>query len=199
MKKLTYQPVLLVVLLFGLLLAACGGAAAEPDGDADEMAATMGEALSVDNVQANLTLPSDTGAVYMRIMNGSDEDDALIDAAVPGCDAVELHEMSMDGDVMRMRQVDGNRIEVPAGDMVMLQQGGLHVMCIGKTAEFAVGDEVPVTLVFENAGEMRVMAEVVPPGEANMDMDDMDGMHSDDMEGMDDMEEGEMEEMEDGS
>ena len=72
----------------------------------------------------------------------------------------------------------------------MLQQGGLHVMCIGKSAEFAEGDEVPVTLVFENAGEIEVMAEVVPPGEANMNMDH-DGM-GDEM----DMDDGGMEEME---
>ncbi len=197
MKKLTHISVLLLV----LLLAACSGATAESEGDSDEMAAAMGDTLSVDTVQANLTLPSETGAVYMRIMNGSDEDDALIDAAVPGCDAVELHEMSMDGDVMRMRQVDGNRIEVPAGETVLLQQGGLHVMCIGKTGEFAVGDNVMVTLTFENAGTLEVEAEVVPPGEANMDMDGdehggMDDMDGDEMEGMDEME-GEMED--DGS
>lgn len=185
MKKLTIIPFLLMV----LLLAACGGTTAEPASN-DDMPAAMGDELSVDNVQANLTLPSDTGAVYMRIMNGSDEDDALIDAVVPGCDAVELHEMTMDGDVMRMRQVEGNRIEVPAGETVMLQQGGLHVMCIGKSAEFAEGDEVPVTLVFENAGEIEVMAEVVPPGEANMNMNH-DGMGNEM-----DMDDGGMEEME---
>ena len=46
--------------------------------------------LTVDNVTAVLTLPSDTGAVYMRITSGGDVDDALIDAALDGCGAHQV-------------------------------------------------------------------------------------------------------------
>lgn len=160
-----------LLLVLALVTAACGGQAM------DEPAATEG-ALTVDNVSANLTLPSDTGAVYMQITNGTEVDDALIDATVPGCGTIELHEMVMDGDVMRMRQMEGNRIPVPAGETVMLQRGGLHVMCIDKTGEFAVGDEVPVTLQFENAGTIEVMAMVIEPGEMpeGMEMEMEGGM-----------------------
>ncbi len=156
----------LILLLSLLLLAACGGA-----GGADDTPATGGE-LTVDQVTANLSLPTDTGAVYMRITNGSAADDALIDAAVPGCGTVELHEIIMDGDVMSMSQVEGNRIPIPAGQTVMLERGGLHVMCIGKTGEFTVGQSVPVTLTFETAGEMEVTAEVIEPGEMSEGMGD---------------------------
>lgn len=148
-------PVLLLIV--SLLLVACGGTAGE-----------AGE-LTVDNVTANLTLPTETGAVYMRITNNTTADDALIGATVPGCGAVELHEMVLDGDVMMMSQVEGNRIPIPAGQTVMLERGGLHVMCLGKTGEFAVGQSVPVTLEFETAGQMEVVAEVIEPGEAPME------------------------------
>lgn len=122
--------------------------------------------LRVDQVTAVLSLPSDTGAIYMRIHNGTGQDETLVGAAVPGCETVELHDMRVDGDVMMMHQVEGNRIPIPAGETVMLQRGGLHVMCIGKTADFVVGHSVPVTLEFDGAGMVEVTAEVVEPGDA---------------------------------
>jgi len=160
-----------LLLALVLVAAACGGQAMS------EPAAPEGE-LAVQNVTANLTLPTTTGAVYMQITNGTEVDDALIDATVPGCGTVELHEMVMEGDVMKMRQMEGNRIPIPAGETVMLQRGGLHVMCIDKTGEFAVGDSVPVTLQFENAGTIEVMATVIEPGEMpeGMEMEMEGGM-----------------------
>jgi copper(I)-binding protein len=72
-----------------LVLAACGGG-------------STGE-LVVGNVTANLTLPTDTGAVYMRIANGTDSDEALVGATVPGCETIELHEVILQDDVMTMQ------------------------------------------------------------------------------------------------
>lgn len=158
MKRLMIFALLLLV-----LLVACGGDEGMGGTDA-------GAQLTVENVMGNLAMPMPNGAVYMTITNGTDSDDALIDAAVPGCGTTELHEMVMEDDVMKMRQMEGNRIPVPAGETVMLQRGGLHVMCIDKTGEFAVGDSVPVTLTFENAGTMEVTAEVIDPGEMAPEM-----------------------------
>lgn len=149
MRRLMVTAIVLV-----LLLAACGSGSADNVGD-----------LTVENITANLTLPTETGAVYMQITNGGDTDDALIDATIPGCGTVELHEVVMVNDVMTMQQIEGNRIPIPAGESVMLKRGGLHVMCIDKTGDFAIGDSVPVTLVFENAGTIEVAAEVIDPGE----------------------------------
>ncbi len=166
-----------VGLVLMILLVACGGN--------EGMGGTTAGELVVDGVMGNLALPMPNGAVYMTITNGTASDDALIDAAVPGCGAVELHEMIMENDVMVMRQMEGNRIPIPAGETVMLQRGGLHVMCIGKTAEFAVGESVPVTLTFENAGALEVTAEVIDPGEMAPEMQmetDDGGMGSDDGE-----------------
>lgn len=150
-----------IVLWLLVALAACGGGM----GDGPEAA---GELL-VDNVTANLAMPTDTGAVYMRIANGTGSDEALLGATVPGCGTIELHEVILQDDVMMMRQVEGNRIAIPAGETVMLQRGGLHVMCIGKTDEFTVGQMAPVTLEFENAGLVEVSAEVISP--ADMDVE----------------------------
>jgi len=163
MKRLIALGLIMVAAMAG-----CGGG--EGMGGSDD-----GGDLVVENAMGNLALPMPNGAVYMTITNGTDDDDALIDAAVPGCDAVELHEMIMEDDVMVMRQMEGNRIPVPAGETVMLQRGGLHVMCIGKTAEFAVGESVPVTLTFEKAGTMEVTAEVIDPGEMAPEMQKEEG------------------------
>lgn len=120
--------------------------------------------VKVDRVRANLTLPTETGAIYMTITNETGEDDALVGAAVPGCNTTELHEVIMEGEVMVMQQVEEGEIAIPAGETVELKQGGLHVMCLGKTGEFAVGDTVPVRLQFARAGTIEVAAEVVAPG-----------------------------------
>lgn len=155
---------LTLILVLAALLVACGG-----DDNAD--GAESGGELTVENVTGNLAMEMPNGAVYMTITNETGSDDALIDATVPGCGIVELHEMVMDGDVMRMRQMEGNRIPVPAGETVVLERGGLHVMCIDKTGEFAVGDSVSVTLEFENAGTIEVTAEVIDPGEMSPEME----------------------------
>ena len=167
MKKLVAFGLFLV-----MLLAACGGGGMNK--------ADTGGKLVVENVMGYLAMPTSNGAIYMTITNGTTSDDALIDAALPGCGTVELHEMVMEGDVMKMRQMEGNRIPIPAGQTVMLQRGGLHVMCIGKTSEFAVGDSVPVTLTFEKAGVMEVTAKVIDPGEMAPEMQqhgEEGGMH----------------------
>lgn len=173
---------ILLIVCLTAVLAACS-----PAGEAE------GE-LEIEDLEANLLLPTDTGAVYMDIINNTDEDDVLVAASVDGCGVTELHEMSMEGDVMRMQPIDGQRIEIPAGETVSLERGGLHVMCLDKSGEYELGQEVPVSLTFENAGELTLTAVVIDVT-GNMEMDDMD--HGD-MEGMDDGEMEEMEEMDDG-
>ena len=149
-----------------------GGMQTEGAPAADLPTVTPGE-LTVANVQANLALPSTTGSVWMLIMNGTDIDDALIGAEVPGCGVIELHEMVMQNDVMVMRQVEGGQIPIPAGGTVELKRGGLHVMCIEKEAPREVGSMVDMVLHFANAGDIAVTAPVVDPGEMNMNQGGM--------------------------
>jgi len=72
--------------------------------------------------------------------------------------------MKMEGDVMRMRQVDA--IEVPVGQTVELKPGGYHLMFIGLKAPLKVGERFPMTLKFEKAGEVKVEVVVQAPGAA---------------------------------
>jgi hypothetical protein len=75
---------------------------------------------------------------------------------------VEIHAMSMDGDVMRMRQIDG--IDLPAGGMVELKPGGFHLMFMELKAPLQAGTRFPLTLRFEKAGELAVTVAVETPG-----------------------------------
>ena len=133
-----------------ILLVACG----------NDATSDSSKELVIEEVKANLMLPTETGAVYMQITNGTDQDEALLSADVPGCNATELHEMTMDNGVMKMRPVEGGKIPIPAGETVVLKRGGLHVMCLGKTQTYSEGEMVTVTLTFEHAGILEVEAEV---------------------------------------
>lgn len=155
--------VLTVLVLLIVSLTACGGSDSPESGE-----------MVIENVQANMTMPSDTGSVWVKITNNTGQDDALVGAEVPGCGTIELHNMVMDGDVMVMRQVEGGEIPIPNGEIVELKQGGLHIMCIGKEAPLAVGDSLDITLNFANAGTMDVTASVVEPG-GMMNMEHGDG------------------------
>lgn len=99
-----------------------------------------------------------TGAGYLAITNTGDVTDRLL-AVTADFPRVELHESSMDADgMMRMEQQDF--IEIAAGDTVVLQPGGLHVMFMGLSDPLEVGAEIPATLQFENAGEIDVVFQV---------------------------------------
>ncbi|MFN2199641.1 MAG: copper chaperone PCu(A)C [Caldilineaceae bacterium] len=126
--------------------------------------------LTVTNVRANMTLPTDTGSVWLTIVNGTDIDDSLTGAEIPGCGVVELHDMNMEGDVMVMRPVEGGQIPIPAGETVELKKGGLHLMCIEKEAPLELGSTVKMVLHFANAGDVTVTGEVVAPGASGMQM-----------------------------
>lgn len=99
-----------------------------------------------------------TGAGYMMIVNEGDTPDRLIEARAD-FPRVEVHEIIEQDDVMRMQQL-AEGLDIPAGGTVMLEPGGYHVMFMGVSEAFEVGDEIPVTLVFEQAGEIEVLFNV---------------------------------------
>jgi copper(I)-binding protein len=70
--------------------------------------------------------------------------------------------MVRDGDVMRMRPVDG--VEIRAGQTVTLRPGGFHLMLIGLSQPLRQGETVPVTLRFERAGDVQVALSVQAAG-----------------------------------
>lgn len=85
----------------------------------------------------------------------------LVAASSPVAGVVEIHEMAMQGNVMRMRAIDA--LDLPAGKPVALEPGGYHVMLIDLKQPLAAGQTVPVTLVIEGADGKREMVEVQAP------------------------------------
>lgn len=83
----------------------------------------------------------------------------LISAASPVAGVVELHEMTMDGNVMKMRALP-NGLDLPAGKAVVLKPGGLHVMLMDLKQPLKAGSTVPITLVVEGAANKRETVEV---------------------------------------
>lgn len=101
-----------------------------------------------------------TGGAYLKeIGNKGKVPDALVGATSPIADRVEIHEMKMDGDVMRMRAVP-TIVIAPGGSVTMAPGGGYHLMLFGLKQPFTVGRDVPITLQFEKAGKIDVVLHV---------------------------------------
>lgn len=96
-----------------------------------------------------------TGGGYLTITNTGKTPDRLISTSSPAADKVQVHEMKMDGNIMRMRQVD-HGLEIPPGATVKLAPGGLHLMMMGLKGPLKQGAHVPVTLTFEKAGRIDI-------------------------------------------
>ncbi|WP_299963484.1 copper chaperone PCu(A)C [uncultured Roseobacter sp.] len=123
---------------------------------------TVGD-LSVDHPMAFNTAPTaKSGGGYLSITNGGETDDRLI-AVRADFPKVELHTTEEKDGIARMMHVDA--IEIPAGETVSLQPGGLHVMFMGLGGDgFEVGEQIPATLVFERAGELEVIFNIEERG-----------------------------------
>jgi copper(I)-binding protein len=98
-------------------------------------------------------------AAYFTITNTSTAAEALLSATSPAASTVEVHETSIDGSgVAAMHPVD--KVDIPAGESVVLKPGSYHLMLMGLKGELAVGQTVELDLVFEHAGKVVVQAEV---------------------------------------
>lgn len=96
-----------------------------------------------------------TGAAYLTIANQGKTDDKLIALTSPIAQSVELHTMSMDNNVMRMREV-GQLDLKPSDTIAMKPGGGYHIMLVGLKQPLKTGDKFPLTLSFEKAGKIEV-------------------------------------------
>ncbi|UYN96213.1 MAG: copper chaperone PCu(A)C [Enhydrobacter sp.] len=96
-----------------------------------------------------------TAGGFLAITNKGASADRLMSAASPVSLKVEVHEMKMEGSVMRMREIDKG-LEIPPGATVVLKPGGYHLMFMELKAPIAQGARVPVALVFEKAGRIDV-------------------------------------------
>jgi len=116
--------------------------------------ATAGQ-LSIGNATARFLLEGRPGAIFLSIDNKGSAD-RLIAASSTLSQRVELHSHTLDDGVMKMRQVEA--IEIPAASMTELKSGGFHIMMFDVKSMPAKGSTVPLTLTFENAGDVQIGA-----------------------------------------
>ncbi len=96
---------------------------------------------------------------FITIRNNGNRGDRLVSVTSPDAASVEIHQMTMDGGVMRMRKLaDG--LPIDANAVVMLKPGSYHLMFIGPKKPFAQGGTVTATLRFEHAGTRTIKFEV---------------------------------------
>jgi periplasmic copper chaperone A len=111
--------------------------------------------VEVENPWSRATAPgAKIAAGYMVLRNSSSAADRLVAASSPLAAKVETHVTTRDGDVMRMREVDG--YEIPARGSFELKPGGAHLMLVDIERPFKEGERIPLTLRFEKAGEKKV-------------------------------------------
>jgi periplasmic copper chaperone A len=125
---------------------------------------SMGSALAqtaVSDAWVRGTVPAQkaTGA-FMQIK--STQGGRLVSAASPVAGVVEIHEMKMDGNVMKMAALPKG-LELPAGQMVELKPGGYHVMLMDLKQTLKDGDTVPMSLVVEGKDGKRETVELKAP------------------------------------
>lgn len=104
-----------------------------------------------------------TGGGFMTITNKGTVADRLVSARSNASDKVEVHEMQMDGNVMRMREL-AKGLEIPPGATVILKPGSYHIMFMELKAPLAKDAKVPLTLVFEKAGSVDIQLDVQAMG-----------------------------------
>jgi periplasmic copper chaperone A len=104
-------------------------------------------------------MKANVSAGFMKITNNGTTDDRLVKATSDIAPVVQLHDMKMDGDVMKMFEVDGG-IVIPAGQTVELKPKSLHVMFMQVAKQPEMGTSFKATLTFEKAGTVEVEFEV---------------------------------------
>lgn len=143
--------------------------AAMSKGDAKAQKHETMDAIKVGNLVftdafTRATLPgAKVGGGYISITNEAKEADRLIGGSSPVAARVEVHEMKMDGEVMKMRKLaDG--VKIPAGGTIELAPGGMHLMLLEIKQPLKQGEDVPVTLEFEKAGKVELKLHVEAAG-----------------------------------
>ena len=121
------------------------------------LAATAHAQVTVDKpwVRTTVAQQTTTGA-FMTITSA--RGGKLVSASSPVAASVEVHEMKMEGDVMKMRPVEA--LALPAGKPVDLKSGSYHIMMMGLKAPVKAGDVVPIKLVVEDAKGKRETVDV---------------------------------------
>ena len=129
---------------------------------ADQAKPLVAGSLEISSAWIRATLAGQpAGGGFMTIENKGTEADRLLSAASPLTPMVQVHEMKMEGEVMKMAELE-NGLEIPAGGKVELKPGGYHIMFMDLQAQVKEGDVVHVTLKFEKAGTVEIDLPAMP-------------------------------------
>ena len=135
--------------------------------------------VKVEGAWARTSVPGQKGTGAFMQLTAS-QTLKLVSASSPAAGVTEIHEMKMQGDVMKMRAIAA--LDLPAGKAVQLSPGGYHVMLLDLKAPLAKDTVVPITLVFKDAAGKELRQEVKLPVSARapagaMGSDTSAGMH----------------------
>ncbi len=112
-------------------------------------------AIKIDHPWARESPPTVTnGAVYMTLINESNQPDRLVGASGKVAKTIQLHTHIMENNMMKMRPVEA--IEINPGEPTVLQPGGLHIMLLGLEQPLVAGQTFTLNLQFEKAGAIPV-------------------------------------------
>jgi len=119
-------------------------------------------AIHAEQAWARATAPQQkVGGAYVTLI--SPGDDWLVGVSSPVAGRAEVHEMRMDGNVMRMREVEGG-LALPAGKVVALAPGGYHIMLMDLKQPLVAGQVIPMQLRFRSAPPLDLQVRVAPVG-----------------------------------
>lgn len=120
------------------------------------------EDIEVHDAWARPVAQGNTAAAYFSLHNHTQNDDELISATSTIANAVEIHESKMENNVMTMNMLSS--VPLKAGDELMFEPGGLHVMLIGVKQELKIGDEFDLVLKFKYHADITVKVKVEENG-----------------------------------
>lgn len=117
-------------------------------------------ALHVLHPAAPASLPGqNSGVIYLSIDNDGTTPDALLSLSSPAAANVAIHAMTMDGNIMKMRELDSLPL-APGAKISMKAGSGYHLMLTGLKQPLKAGDKVPLTLTFDKAGKLEISVHV---------------------------------------
>ncbi len=126
-------------------------------------ATAANEVIRLERAWARATPPgTPVAAAYLVIDNRGPRSDRLLSASSPSAEKVEVHATIHDGDMARMRKVDP--LHVAAGERLVLEPGGMHLMLVGLRKPLTEGELIPVVLEFEVAGQLRTEIRIFAAG-----------------------------------
>jgi hypothetical protein len=126
--------------------------------------ATATAPVAVEGAWVRATVKGQTGTGGFMTLR-ADRDLTLVGFRSAAAPHAELHEMKMDGDVMRMRAIE--RLPLPAGQAVTLRPGGHHLMLMGLTQPLSAGQTITLELLLQDAQGASVVQSVAVPVRAS--------------------------------